>query len=196
MARECRKKGIMGRPGTENRKKMKRFTIALLMLAICITGCAQTKKTGCQNDRLMELVSEYSGKDGFEAIRIGSFGTSIMKGAVKVAAAAEDDCDARKAEKMMKGINKMAIVSYDSCNSRTRDSFNSRLEKILESSEMLMEMKDDSSSMKIYGSLAPNGNTIHDIIMYAPADCALICLFGSIPTDSIMEISGMFAANN
>lgn len=155
-------------------------------MAMTMTGFAKTEKSSVPKDRLMTLVSEYSGKEGFEIVKIGSFGTAALKTVMRFSVS-DDDSEILKA---MKGIKKMAIVEYDKCNEKIRDAFNSKLEKALSSSELLIEAKDGSDAMKIYGIYNEDENTIHDFVMFAPNDCALICLFGSIPLDSINEFAG------
>lgn len=172
-----------------NNRKMKKIIIAFLLISLSIIGFAQKNKGAVPKDRLMTLISEYSGKDGFDVVKIGSIGTSAMKTVLKLSAAKENDEDARKMAELMKGIKKMAIVDYESCNSGTRDTFNAKLEKILDSSELLMEMKDGDDIMKIYGIVDKDGTTLHDFVMYAPQDCALICMFGSIPMETVMKIA-------
>lgn len=169
---------------------MKRFITAILVIAIAMTGFAKTQKSSVPKDRLMTLISEYSGKEGFEVVKIGSFGTEALKTFMRLSVSDDDSEEAQIILKAMKGIRKMAIVEYDKCNEKTRDSFNSKLEKALSSSELLIEAKDGSDAMKIYGIYNEDENTIHDFVMFAPNDCALICLLGSIPLDSINELAG------
>ncbi len=92
----------------------------------------------------------------------------------------------------MKGIKKMAIVDYEDASDKVRDAFNSRLERLLGSAELLMEMKDGDGGMKIYGIMDSECTQIRNFVMHAPGDGALICLCGTIQVDEIME----YAAEN
>ena len=42
--------------------------------------------------------------------------------------------------------------------------------------------------MKIYGVFDEQSGTVQDFVLYAPSDCALICLFGSISMDAIAQL--------
>ncbi|MCM1178373.1 MAG: DUF4252 domain-containing protein [Clostridium sp.] len=167
---------------------MKRLITAFLLISLSIMGFSQTSQGGVPKDKLLALVSEYSNKSGFDVVKIGAFGTSILKTAMRASAAMEKDDDMKQAVKLMKGIDKMAIIDYEDCSKSTREAFSTRLEKILDSSEMLMEMTDGSDTMRLYGAVDKEGSTIKDFVMYVPEDCALICLFGNIPTGNIAQI--------
>lgn len=159
-------------------------------MAMTMTGFAKTEKSSVPKEKLMTLVSEYSGKEGFEVVKIGSFGTAALKTVMRLSVSDDDSEEVQMILKAMKGIKKMAIIEYDKCNEKTRDAFNSKLEKALSSSELLIEAKDGSDAMRIYGIYNEDENTVHDFVLFAPNDCALICLFGSIPLDSISELAG------
>lgn len=158
-------------------------------MSLTLDGFAKSDKNAIPKEKLFSLIDEYCGREGFEVIKLGSFGTSILKSAIKIAAAKEDDKDMQDVMKITKGMKKMAVVDYEGCNARTRETFNAKLEKLLESSELLMEAKDGSDTMKIYGVADESCETITDFVMYAPSDCALICLFGNIPIKTVMELA-------
>lgn len=169
---------------------MKRIIIAILLVFISLAGFA--KNGNGSSEKLMSLISEYNGRDGFEVIKVGSFGTSMLKAALKLGASKDEEEDLKQALKLMKGINKMAIVDYEDASDKVRDAFNSRLERLLGSAELLMEMKDGDDCMKIYGIMDSECTQIRNFVMHAPGDGALICLFGTMQVDEIME----FAAEN
>ncbi len=168
---------------------MKRIITAILLIALSMTGFAKTEKGAVPKDRLMTLISEFSGKEGFEVVKIGSFGTAALKTAMRASVSGDDSENVRQMLNAMKGIKKIAIVEYNKCDEKTREAFNKKLDKILSSSELLIEAKDGDDAMKIYGIVNEDENALHDFVMFAPNDCALICLFGSIPLDSINEFA-------
>ena len=63
-----------------------------------------------------------------------------------------------------------------------------RLEGILGKAEVLMEAKEGSDRFSLFGVVDDNSQELNDLVMYAPNDCALICLFGSIPADKAVHI--------
>lgn len=171
---------------------MKRIIIAILLVFIPLAGFAKNGDGSVPSEKLMSLISEYNGRDGFEVIKIGSFGTSMLKAALKMGASKDEEEDLKQALKLMKGIKKMAIVDYEDASDKVRETFNSRLERLLGSAELLMEMKDGDDCMKIYGIMDSECTQIRNFVMHAPGDGALIYLFGTIQVDEIME----YAAEN
>lgn len=169
---------------------MKKLIIALALAVLPLAGYAKDKESSVPMERLMSLVSEYSGHDGFEVVKLGSFGTSMLKTAMKIAAAKDGDDDIKTAMKLMKGVKKMAIVDYEDCTPAVKNAFNTRLQRLLGSAELLMEFKDDDESMKVYGIVEGDGSEVRNFVMHAQQDGALICLFGTIQIDTIMEIAG------
>jgi len=169
---------------------MKKFIIAFLLLSLPLAVPAQTGEDTVPDKKLMALIREYGGKDGFEVIQVGSLGTSALKTVMKISAKAENDEDVMKALSLMKDIKKMAVVDYEDCTTYVRNSFNSRLEKLLSPAGLLMEIKDGKDTIRMYGIMNEGNNSINDFVMFAPSDCALICLFGSIPVDAVTEIAG------
>ncbi len=152
-------------------------------MAMSVAGLARTERNTEQKSGLFAIISEYKGKDGFEIVQIGSFGTSALKTMIRASAASDDSEDTRMMLKAMKGIKKMAIVEYKGCDEAVRAEFNARIEKALDRSELLIDVSDGNEAMRIYGIVDEQKNAINDFVMYAPDDCALICLFGSIPMD-------------
>ena len=164
---------------------MKRIIIllAILMPIVSQAASATDKLTKA---RITACISDYSNCQGVEIVRLGRFATGAIKGAARVAALR--DRDVRKALKMMKGIKSISIFDYESCNEASRMAITERLDGILSESEVLMEAKDGDDRMRIYGIIDESGNSINDFILYAPNDCALICIFGSIQTDKLVHI--------
>jgi hypothetical protein len=54
---------------------------------------------------------------------------------------------------------------------------------------MLMEVKDGSDIMRMYGVVDDRGDKVKDFVLFSPEDCTLICLFGSISLDSVMAVA-------
>lgn len=185
----------VGAAGRQNRLKMKKLILIIIVIAVPFAGFARNDGNSVPADRLMSLISSYRGERGFEVVKIGSFGTSLLKSAMKLSMSMENDEDIRKAMDIMKGVRKMAVVEYDGCDPETRRTFNSKLEKLLGNANILLEAKDGDETVRIYGMMDPDGNEIRDFIMHTPEDGALICLFGSLPVDTIMEFAEENAGN-
>ena len=162
------------------------LTIALVMLTVA--AFAASPKRSVSQESLVSLVNEYSLYDGFEVIKVGSLGTAALRGVAKVAAAADrEDPEVRELVKMLNGIKKMAIVDYSECDDKARDKFDKKLERLLSSSDLLMEAKDEEDTVRIYGLVSDDASTVKDFVMYVPSESALICLFGSISLDSLSK---------
>ena len=59
----------------------------------------------------------------------------------------------------------------------------------LEEAEKIIEVKDEEDTLLVYGTTGKEGGeTINDIIIYVPADCALICFWGSIKFDKLADL--------
>lgn len=178
---------------------MKRILFAILLAALTFTGCAgrsgkshDSVKQGELKSDIYSLLSEYKSQSGFEMIRLGSFGTALMRSGLSLAAKTDeeaDDEDLHKALSVVKGVKGIAIVDYEDVKLTVRDEFNARLKAIFDRSELLMEAKDEDDDMLIYGSVSEDGGTLSDMVLYVPEDCALICLFGNIPSEAIAEIA-------
>lgn len=178
---------------------MKRILFAILLAALTFTGCAgrsgksqDSVKQGELKSDIYSLLSEYKSQSGFEMIRLGSFGTALMRSGLSLAAKTDDEADdedLHKALSVVKGVKGIAIVDYEDVKLTVRDEFNARLKAIFDRSELLMEAKDGDDDLLIYGSVSEDGSTLKDMVLYVPEDYALICLFGNIPSEAIAELA-------
>lgn len=167
---------------------MKKTFLAIALVLLTVTTLADSPKKSVRQESLISLINEYSFHDGFEVVRVGSLGTAAIKGAAKIAALVDnDDPDIREMVKILNGVKKLAVVEYEECDDKVRDKFNRKLERLLESSDLLMEAKDDEDILRMYGVVTEDSSTVKDFVLYVPSDCALICLFGSISLDSLSK---------
>lgn len=167
---------------------MKKTFLAIALVLLTVTALADSPKKSVRQESLISLINEYSFHDGFEVVRVGSLGTAAIKGAAKIAALVDnDDPDIREMVKILNGVKKLAVVEYEECDDKVRDKFNRKLERLLESSDLLMEAKDDEDILRMYGVVTEDSSTVKDFVLYVPSDCALICLFGSISLDSLSK---------
>lgn len=161
----------------------------IILLAIMpIASYTAYGANGIPKDKLMAVVNEYRFYDGFEVVKLNSLGTKALKTAIRIAALGEEDEDIRQLLKVITGIKKVAVVDYEDCSDNIREGFSRKVGKILHDQEILMQVKDGSDSMTIYGVVSDDAGTVKDFVLFAPDSCALICLFGSISMDSLMRI--------
>ena len=176
------------------------ITIIAALTLFASQGCARVRndKTGkiekteavaaAQTAPLVALINEYKSCDGFEVVQLGRFGTSVVKSLIKAAAKSEVDEDIRDTFRIISGIKRFAVVEFDGCSSDVRNGFISKVENILGSSELLMEVKDDDDQLKMYGITSSDGSTVSNFVLYNPSDNTLICLFGTISMDHIARM--------
>lgn len=171
---------------------MKKLVTVLMILALCIPAIAGGKAGGgVPKEKILGLVQEYNHKEGFHVIRLGGIGTSLARAVAKIAIKAEGGPEAAEAVKLLNDIKRVAVVEYEECNESVKNSFNSKLEGILTQSELLMEVKDSEDVVHIYGVVNEDASKVKDFVIHVPNDCALICMFGSIPMDAVAKIMEM-----
>ena len=92
---------------------------------------------------------------------------------------------------MLNDIRRVAVVDYEDCGESVKNEFNSKLDRILAGAEILMEVKDSEDLVRIYGVVNEDASRVKDFVVHVPNDCALICMFGSIPMDAVAKIIEM-----
>lgn len=164
---------------------MKRLLLIIgILLPMMMQGV--TVRNTLTKSRLTSFISDCRCYEGAEVVQLGRLATSALKGAVRISGIG--DPDVREALSLIKGIKSMSIFDYDDCSDADKAFITSRLDKILADGEILMEAKDGADKMRIYGVVDEGGDTVRDFILYAPHDCALICIFGSISTKKAIHI--------
>ena len=151
-----------------------------------MTAGAITVKDYISRQQIRSLISECRNIEGADVVQMGRLGTAAVKGAIRLAALS--DSDARNLCRLTKGIKGISVFDFEGCCDADKNYILTRLDRILAGGEVLMEMRDEGETVTIYGVVDDRGDEIRDFILYAPADCALICLFGSIPTEKIVHI--------
>ncbi len=166
---------------------MKRIIVFLVAVAIvagtAVEAGARAKKA--RSGELIGLVKNYKHEDGFEVVSVGSLGMGLMKMIARASAETEED---KAAIDVIKDIGKVVVVEYSDADSGRRDSFNSRIAKVLDGAEKIVEVKDDGETVNIYGTSADDGESIDDIVIFIPEDCTLVCLFGTISSKNIADL--------
>ena len=165
---------------------MKKYLLILLLLLPLTASAARPQKRVSQRE-LSSIVSEFRHCDGVEVMRLGRLGTALVKG-IAVHIDDEDD-DVREIRQALRGIKGVTVMEYESAAPEVRERVNRRLSSILGKREILMEVKDDGEKVQIFGVLDDATGLVRDIVFHSPSDCALICMFGSLPLDVIGKIA-------
>ena len=88
----------------------------------------------------------------------------------------------------MRNVNGLYVFDYEDCRPALRDKINRRLNRLLNNSDLLMEANDEGERMQIYGLYDERTEAVRDFVLFSPSDCALVCLFGSIPMDTVSSM--------
>ena len=81
------------------------------------------------------------------------------------------------------------VFNYEDCSKSVKEKVNSRLERMLEGSQVLLEAKDGEDKVIIYGVVGENEGKIKDFILHTPSECAVICILGSISADALAKLA-------
>lgn len=155
--------------------------MGLLLLPLCGWAGKHVPKT-----QLEVFIHEYRHCEGVELVHLGGFATAACKGFLRLAA--KSDPDATEALALLKGVKRLTVLDYDDAPAAVKEKMSSKLERILDGSELLMEAKDGDDVMKMYGVTAKDGGSVSDFVLFAPGDCALICVFGKVSMNAIQQI--------
>lgn len=165
---------------------MKKFicSIVVVMLVLPVVACAQVSKS-----RVVNLVQAYRGCPGFEVVNVGPLGLSLMKALARVSGETEEDEDLALVLQAADGLRGVAIVDYSEASDRDKRKFSEKAAKLFMESEKLVEIKDEGEMVLMYGTSDESGTVISDFVLFAPDECALICLFGDIPIETVMKLA-------
>lgn len=155
-----------------------------MMLVLPVVACAQVSKS-----KVMNLVQAYRGCSGFEVVNVGPLGLSLMKTLARVSGEAQGDEDLAHVLEVADGLRGVAIVDYSEASDKDRAKFSEKASKLFSESEKLVEIKDEGERVLMYGTSDKSGKVIKDFVLFAPEECALICLFGDIPVEAVMKLA-------
>lgn len=159
----------------------------ILGLMVPMLASAATFGNRANDKRIGNFIADCRDYEGAEVVHLGSFATSIGKGILKVASI--DDPDAREALGLIKDIKSLYVFNYEDCSKGVKEKVNSRLERMLEGSQVLLEAKDGEDNVIIYGVVDEKEGKIKDFILHTPSECAVICILGSISADSLAKLA-------
>ena len=165
---------------------MKKYLLILLLLLPLTASAARPQKKVSQRE-VASIVSEFRHCDGVEVMRLGWLGTALVKGvAVHID---DEDGDMREIRQALRGIKGVTVMEYDGASPEIRERVSRRLARVLDKREVLMEVKDDGETVQIFGLLDDASGLVQDIIFFAPHECTLACLFGTLPLDFVGKIA-------
>lgn len=165
---------------------MKKLFLILGMMVPMLASAA-TFGNRANDKRIGNFIADCRDYEGAEVVHLGSFATSIGKGILKVASI--DDPDAREALGLIKDIKSLYVFNYEDCSKGVKEKVNSRLERMLEGSQVLLEAKDGEDNVIIYGVVDEKEGKIKDFILHTPSECAVICILGSISADALAKLA-------
>ena len=168
---------------------MKRIIAILMLLPLPLFNgyCAEGRPS--PERRIFAAVDDFRSYDGFEVMRLGTLGTVAAKTVIKLALKYADDEETEAVMDLFRHIRGVSVIEYEDCEAKVRDKFNARIGHILEGTDMLMELKDGSSNMGVYGMVSDDASVLRDFVLFCPDDCVMLCLFGSIPTDAVAKLA-------
>ena len=163
--------------------------IIVLALTLPMAGNANAQGKSVPGTQISLLINEYKGYDGFEAVKVGRLATGFIKSMINSGAMESGDPEIQEIRRLVKGIKKLTVVDYSSCDLQVRQGFSQKMNRLLGGADMLMEVKDGSDVMRMYGVVDDKGGKVKNFVLFSPEDCTLICLFGTISMDSIMNMA-------
>lgn len=157
---------------------------AIITLMIALT--ASLSAWAGTPDKVEKLIRQYKGQDGFEVVTLGRAGLGLLRSAAVLAG--DLDKEDRAALNAFKGIRKLYLVDFEDAPSSVKEHFTSQLERALGGMELILESKDSTETMRIYG--IEDGARIRDCIIYS-SEGDLLYAVGSIDMGSIGELEKM-----
>ena len=170
-------------------KSFMRKLFFVLLLAMTLSACASGRKKASEEygNEILTLLREYRSTPGFRNINIGRTGTSMIKSILQGASVYGKDEEAEMVFAAMEGIDRIIAADYSECTGTDAKRFRERLSEAMQGSEMLMEFKDGSNLMRIYGIPSDDGDAVRDFVLDVTPRGVLVCLFGSIPAEAIAK---------
>lgn len=162
---------------------MKKLLVLLLLVTLPLAAFAGRPAKRVSNTVLSALISECRQYEGAEVVNLGWLGTSLVKGAIRISA--DYDPDTRAALRLLDGVKRFGVLNFSDCSQAARERISDRIARVLDRSEVLLEVKEDDMHMCIYGMLDDASGTVRDVVMYDAESCTFIFVKGAISMDAI-----------
>ena len=164
---------------------MKRILLIVSLLSTLLTGSAAG--AGISKAKITAFLYDCQQYEGVEVVQLGRMATLALRGAIRLGSI--DDPETQEVLKLISGIKRISVLEYEDCQPQVREKITRKLDRMLSDSDLLMETRDGSDRMQIYGVVDEKTGTVRDFVLHTPSDCSLVCIFGSIPIDKIAKIA-------
>ena len=163
---------------------MKKIIFVTLSLWItAFVSIAANRNVDTRN--IINTINDYRHVSGVQVISVGKLGLGLAKVVASLSAESEEG---KAALTILNGINKVVVVNYEDATSAKQKELNSKLSKLFNSAEKIIEVKDEEDTVNIYGTSVNGGESINDLMIFIPEDYTLICILGSISAERIAEL--------
>ena len=163
---------------------MKRIIFVILSLWLtAFVSFAANRNIDTRN--IISTISEYKHVSGVHVISVGRLGLGLAKMVANLSAESEEE---RAALEILNGINKEVVVNYEEATAAKQKELNSKLSRLLNKAEKILEVKDEEDTVNIYGTSVNGGESVDDLMIFIPEDYTLICVLGSISAERIADI--------
>jgi len=192
---------------------MKKIFLSLFAALVMLPAAFPATGTGIDEKKIIRLVEELQAQackedssddeesenirlpglriisnGGFSLVYVGRMGLNMLK---LLAAFNSDDEEVRMLRKLTSKVRKVMVVDYENGPQKARERFSRAMAKELDGNELVMEVKDGGETMRIYGTTSKDGESVEDVVVFAPEDCTMVCLFGSIKLDDVAKLIDM-----
>ena len=151
------------------------------MLVLSVSGLAKTRTS----TSIISIINDFRSEPGCDVVSVGNLGLDLIKIIGKLSVDSKEDKDVLS---VFDGINKILVVDYEEMETAKRQELNSRFANVLDGMEKIIEVKDEEDTLLVYGTTGKDGDSLKDVIVYIPEDCALICFWGSVDFDKIADL--------
>lgn len=165
---------------------MKRFLLIIAIL-IPLSIQARTPYKRVSPTHVASIIKACRHYKGAEVVSIGRLGTGVIKGAMRIAAM--DDSKTRETLKLIKGVHSVAFLDYGECSYSDKEEISRKVATILSGTDKILEANDNGEKVTIYGVANDDSGDIGDFILFAPSECTLICLLGTISMDAVSKLA-------
>lgn len=152
------------------------------------TSAGSRERTTVNTRRVISAIRDYRYEPGFEVVSVGKLWMGLTRIAAGLAVETEEE---RRALSILNNIDKIVVVEYEDASEAKRREFDSRLSRLLDRAEKIVEVKDEEDILYIYGTSVNDAESIDDLMIYIPEDCTLICILGSISAEKIADLIKM-----
>lgn len=135
--------------------------------------------------KIIGIARQYDHCEGFEVVSLGRLALGGIKGIVRLSS--DLDKDERRALAAFNGVNRITIVDFEDASEADRTRFCKKVEKALSKLELIMEVKDSSETIRIYG--IEDGKRLKDVVLLGTD--GLISVAGSINFDNLGDLMEM-----